>query len=368
MKIAANRDDEQEQRALRKRQQDAERTSRLLNAKLRTIGVDAASLEVQLKEKEAAALALKQLESEEAEYQNQLLAQLEEAETAELEAKLREKQEVEQTLLEQMQLEKNNAPMISEAPELEKCGASSAQCFSGEDTSSKERTKMQQEQIKQWCAQQVSERKQKECLEMEEQMAYARHVLDQDEVLGEIQRQEDEERALMVKSVQQYNREQAEKSKLEKMIQRQDDKADGETLIEQAKQSSFLSEDTSVAQSALYPHRHRPDHFKGFDSGLVEKIYRQNDAVLSERQEKEREEREYEEEWANHQAAVIEKLEEAELDQTAQIRESNLQQAIFLELQRKELAEKQRQSERDRFGAISVESGGLFSRFGTSLS
>ena len=46
MKIAANRDDEQEQRALRKRQQDAERTSRLLNAKLRTIGVDVASLDV----------------------------------------------------------------------------------------------------------------------------------------------------------------------------------------------------------------------------------------------------------------------------------------------------------------------------------
>jgi len=368
MKIAATRDVEEEERALRKRQQDAERTSRLLNAKLRTIGVDVASLQQQLREKKAVALALKQFESEEAEYQEQLLAQLEEAEMAGLEAKLKENQEVQQTLLEQMQWDKNNAPTISEPPELDKCGASSAQCFSGEDGNSTERTKMQQAQIKQWCAQQVREKKKKECLEREEQMAYAQHVLYQNELLRGIECQEAEERALLLKSVQQYNREQGEKSKLERMIQRQDDKAGGEALIEQAKQSSFLSEDTSVAQSALSPHRYRPDHFKGFDSALVEKIYRENDAVVSERQEKQREEREYEEQWANHQAAVTEKLQEAEMDQAAQIHESILQQAIFLELQRKELIEKQRRSERDRFGEISVDSGGLFAKFGTSLS
>jgi hypothetical protein len=90
--------------------------------------------------------------------------------------------------------------------------------------------------------------------------------------------------------------------------------------------------------------------------------------VLSERQAAQQEELDYEEEWANHEASVMEKLEEAERDQVAQALENNLQQAIFLELQKKELLEKQRQSERDRFGEISVEAGGLFSKFGTSLS
>lgn len=367
MKVA-NRDKEDEQRAVRKRQQDAERTRALLNSKLRTIGIDVESLEKQVEEKEAQRLEFQQLEAQEAKYREQLLAHMEEEETAELEARLKENQEVQRTLLEQMQWDKNNAPTISEPPELELCGASSAQCFGGEDADSKARTKIQQEQIKQWCAQQVSEKKQKECLEVEERMAYARHVLDQDEVLAEMERREAEERAFMAKSVQQYNREQAEKSKLEKMIQKQDDKADGEALIEQAKQSSFLTEDISVAQSALSPHRYRPDHFKGFDSGLVEHIYRENDAVLSERQEAQLEEREYEEEWDKHEASVMEKLEEAERDQVAQARENNLQRAIFLELQKKELLEKQRQSERDRFGEISVEAGGLFANFGTSLS
>jgi len=356
---AANRDKADEQRAL---------TKRLLNSKLRTIGIDIAGLENQKKENALQQIALQQLKEREATYQEQLLAHMEEADTVEVEARLKENQEVQQTLREQMQWDKNNAPTISEPPDLELCGASSAQCFGGEDPGSKGRTKMQQEQIRQWCAQQVSEKKQKECLEVEERVAYARHVLDQDEMLGEMERQEAEERALMAKSVQQYNREQAEKSKLEKMIQKQDDKADGEALIEQAKQSSFLGEDISVAQSSLSPHRYRPDHFKGFNSGLVENIYRENDSVLSERQEAQLEEREYEEEWANHEASVMEKLEEAERGQRDQIREGHLQQAIFLELQKKELLEKQRQSERDRFGEISVEAGGLFAKFGTSLS
>lgn len=49
MKVA-NRDKEDEQRAVRKRQQDAERTRALLNSKLRTIGIDVESLEKQVKE------------------------------------------------------------------------------------------------------------------------------------------------------------------------------------------------------------------------------------------------------------------------------------------------------------------------------
>ena len=60
MKVAlvANRDKEDEQRAIRKRQQDAERTRALLNSKLRTIGIDVESLERQVKEKEAQQLEL----------------------------------------------------------------------------------------------------------------------------------------------------------------------------------------------------------------------------------------------------------------------------------------------------------------------
>lgn len=201
--------------------------------------------------------------------------------------------------------------------------------------------------------------------EIEQQRAYAEFVLAQDEVQGEMARQEAEDMELMAKSVQQYNREKAEESKLRRMIQLQDEKKGAVAMIAQAQQSSFLSEDTSVAQSALSSRRYRPDHFKGFDRDIVENIYRENDKVISERRNREVEEQQYEDEWANHQANVIAKMEEAELQRQAQGQQDDLNHAIFLQIQRKELKEKQHLMNKGRFGEIGE--GSFFSKFGTSL-
>ena len=200
---------------------------------------------------------------------------------------------------------------------------------------------------------------------MEEQRAYAECVLAQDEVRGHIARQEAEDTTSMNKTVQQCNRERAEESKLQAMIQLQDERREAESLIAQAQKSSFLSEDTSMARSALSPCRFRPDHFKGFDDSVVEAIYQGNDSVLSERRSRQMEEQEYENAWAKHQANVIAKMEEAELERQAQVTEDERKQAAYLEMQRKELKAKQHLMNEERFGSIGENS--FFSKFGTSL-
>mmetsp|Transcript_8675 Transcript_8675/g.18655 ORF Transcript_8675/g.18655 Transcript_8675/m.18655 type:complete len:370 (+) Transcript_8675:2830-3939(+) len=360
-------DERVEERARARRRRDEERMARLLNSKLRTIGVDVDFLEQQVEQKRRETFLEKEAKAEEAAYQARLIRHLEETEAAELEAKAKETGDVKATLLKQMAVPKNDSTKMIDQVDFESCGPASAQAFAGDefDGADKRRTKMQQEQMKQWCAQQLYERKQREIDELEEQRAYAECVLAQDEVRGHIARQEAEDTTSMNKAVQQCNKQRAEELKLQAMIQLQDERREAESIIAQAQKSSFLSEDTSMARSALSPYRFRPDHFKGFDNAVVESIYQGNDSVLSERRSRQMEEQEYENAWANHQADVIAKMEDAELERQAQVTENEREQAAYLQKQRIELKMKQHRMNEEKFGSIGENS--FFSKFGTSL-
>eukprot|EP00957_Ditylum_brightwellii_P077374 5879375-Ditylum_brightwellii.AAC.1 len=85
------------------------RTVRFMNAKNRTIGVDKAYLDLQLSEKEHARIAQEKADSREALCQAQLIRHLEETELMAREVKAKDYHDLKETLLEQMQLPKNNA-------------------------------------------------------------------------------------------------------------------------------------------------------------------------------------------------------------------------------------------------------------------
>lgn len=138
----------EEERAKARRIRDEERVSRFYNSKLRTIGVDAAFLDQQIKERRNMEKVAREEEAEDAAYQASLIQHLEEAEAAEQSAKDREIQDVKRTLLQQMATKNNAADRMGDPLVLDASGPSSAQCFGGEDEANKERTKLQQEQVR----------------------------------------------------------------------------------------------------------------------------------------------------------------------------------------------------------------------------
>ena len=143
-------DERVEERAKARRRRDEERTARLMNSKLRTIGVDVAFLEQQVEQKRRETVLEKEAKAEEAAYEARLIRHLEETEAAELEAKAKEIEDVKETLLKQMAAPKNESTRMVDHFDFESsCGPASAQTFAGDefDGADKRRTKMQQEQV-----------------------------------------------------------------------------------------------------------------------------------------------------------------------------------------------------------------------------
>ena len=144
--------DRVEERAKARSLREEKRTARLLNSKLRTIGVDAAFLEQQVEEKRRLSLLEREAKAEEAAYEARLIQHLEDAEAAEVEEKAKVVEDVKQTLLNQMAVfhEKNQSTKSIDPVDLESCGPASAQIFTGDDVGSAgiQRTKLQQEQVR----------------------------------------------------------------------------------------------------------------------------------------------------------------------------------------------------------------------------
>ena len=133
-----------------------------------------------------------------------------------------------------------------------------------------------------------------------------------------------------------------------------------ESEIAKAMSDPFLGEDREKGRRG---HRFSPDHFKGLTEGQVAALYRENGQVVSEKEARRQEEREEERMWEEQRRGVLREMEEAEcLRQLHVAREMGIQKEI-LEVQRKELREKQERMKQDKFGKIEE---GFFQGFGTS--
>jgi len=353
----------EDERAKAMRDRAQKRTVRFMNAKNRTIGVDKAYLDLQLSEKEHARIAQEKADSREALYQAQLIRHLEETELMAREVKAKDYHDLKETLLEQMQLPKNNALGMDGPLDMEACGPSSLQRFSGEDTRYGSRRKHQQEQTKQWCAQQISAKKKAQKEEEEENLRYAHYVLEEDRHREEVALDEAKNTAEINKSVQLDNMCQAKEARMKTRNEQEVEKRKSEAEVSYLQSCALLSEETDTAKNVLAEHRYRPDHFKGFHKEKVQHIYNENDNVIKEKYERCVQEKEHEMEWAAHQEGVIRQMEEAEIERRRHMEKENQTQTAAWEIQRLEVQQRKKHMEKDRFGAIDE---GFFQGFGQS--
>ena len=98
----------------------------------------------------------------------------------------------------------------------------------------------------------------------------------------------------------------------------------------------LLTEDKKVAANQIQPHRVRPDHFKGFDTDQINKVYRYNDAVVEEKRHKAAQKADLDIVWAMHEAELIRRMDKAEQKRQQRIAEDNRNYGNTLHKQREE--------------------------------
>lgn len=348
-------------RALRRRCD--KRTVCFMNAKKRTIGIDRNELDRQIVEKEQLRQAERETNQHEAEYQSQLCRYLEESEMASREARARDEDDVKETLQEQMRLPKNNALSKGDPLDPDTCGLSSVQKLAGEDAQKATRTRMQQEQIRQWCSDSIREKRQMAEEESNEENCYSQYILAEDNMRVNLAEADEVKRLETYRSVQAENLELARLAQLRKQQERERDRELSEAEVSRSKESHLLTEDTDFAKSTSSPHRYRPDHFKGFGKNELIGIYNENAKIIEEKKATEANQAQAENDWATYQNDVVRHLEQVEIDQQRYITEQHRLRTRELQEQRRELKEKQERMRKESFGAVGE---GFFNRFGTS--
>ncbi|KAL7532600.1 hypothetical protein ACHAXR_007889 [Thalassiosira sp. AJA248-18] len=344
--------------ALRQREQD--RAKRYMNSKNR-IGIDKNYLDKQIEEKRQLELAQKEQKIAEAENLKHLVQCLDDSEAAAQELKKRSLNEIKNSLYEQTTQPKNNALGMDGPLDLDHCGPSSLQCFSGEDHLYENRKKAQQEQTKLWTAEYMVAKRRALDDERKEEQDYANYVLEQDRIRSELEEAAKRKKADEARLRQLENLEYARQARQRKEHEMEAENEAQRLQSHYLQTCPLLTEDTKFATNVNAEHRFRPDHFKGFQKDLQRKLYKENDAVVEEKREVCNREAESEANWARYQAEEMKQRMFAEETKQRMLVEENRVQSSILAQQKEEL--EQKKAETENLAPIGSE---FFMRFGQS--
>ena len=218
--------------------------------------------------------------------------------------------------------------------------------------------------VKEWCNEQVEEKRQKEKRDKQAIDEYAQHVLAEDAVRCDIAKEQEEAH----RSCELYFRSENERLAEERRLRNQSEDEESQKLKEMetlyVQKSPFYCEDSDYGKSMLAEHRVRPDHFKGFDKDKIKSLYDENKTLLAEKEARQKNEQEMEATWAEQQAQMLEQMEAHEREKQKIDSEEIKRQIDTLDAQKKISEQKKKAAEKDRFGSIG---DGFFQKFGTLL-
>ena len=233
---------------------------------------------------------------------------------------------------------------------------SSFQTFKGEDNLREERIKEQQEQMRRWTQEQVTERAINKYRENQERMQYAELL----KTIDRVREESEYEEAGMAKMAKKLQVMENEKVIQRNIARREKEKEDN--LNEKVGLLMDLAEDQAEAMDANGRITNKAA-FRGFTEGQRTKLLLENEALRDLKRQAAEAEAQYEEDWALQQHQASRAMEEALYE------ERNLRNAenerhlnIIAEQQRAE-KERRANAERNRFGSIGE---GFFSDFGKS--
>lgn len=248
------------------------------------MGVDAAALAEQIREKEEA----KKMEKErERALDSQMIAASEHA--REIEEKIRlERKEMEKDmngfrtsaqaketrrefdLSDPSRLKKDSPARVSDVDE--HLGPASMQVFEGEDLSASQRLKKQQEQMRKWVEDSTARKMDREMKEKEALRLFEMSLEEVNFMASGLEDESQKSRKEVAKSVEQFNLQMAKDRKSREEAERKKDLEDSLHDVESHLKSDVLTESFDATISAVDPLRFRPDHFKGLRPDQYEKI------------------------------------------------------------------------------------------------
>ena len=188
--------------------------------------------------------------------------------------------------------------------------------------------------------------------EAEENLKYTKFMAKQNNFLLKDSKDKVHTKIQIVKSVQEENFKLSKQNKLKNQIEKECEQQLEKEVVSKALNCPLLGEKTI-----------RKDHFKGFDKEALESIQRGNQQVIYEKNRIMQQQNHNEKQWAVYEKNVQRFRETENMMNQLKVKERNNLQADILRKQREELAQKQKQMELDKFGAIE---DGFFNKFGTS--
>ncbi|XP_003389344.1 PREDICTED: RIB43A-like with coiled-coils protein 2 [Amphimedon queenslandica] len=360
----------------RRKNMERNRQARIFNAKERTIGVDIKELDKQVNEKKER----KNLEKEHsAAFGEEMIRNSKVAEILQ-ERKEKEAKEINASLVEYWQ--ENQRPQDRREYDLNdhdsklkdlparvsdsdpRNTVSGMQTFSGEDLDHQKRKGLQHEQMRDWLSQQMEEKRR---LSMEKKKAdhlYDVKAIEIDERAQELLKADEITRRTLNVAIKEYNQalaKEREAHKQQSLIQEIDDNF---TEIRNNVSGDILTENPSVAQSALGQQRVIPDRWKGMSQSDMDKVRQTQAEQREEKKHIKMEEKRLEEEWDRRRVAEA----KAGLVLEAQERQARKQLAEEHAEQNKLLAAEQR-AKQDIINQevyVNTLSDNYFTQFGTS--
>lgn len=185
-----------------------------------------------------------------------------------------------------------------------RCGVSGMQKFCGEDLNSKERKKLQQEQLREWSMAQKREKDDAQAQQRYADKLYDMKRVELDQRAIELDLSERECRRQIEKSRKDFNLAQAnERSENENLTKRQE-QDDNFTEISNHVFGDMLTENPAVASSSFGSHRVIPDRWKGMTPEQLEEIRRIQEMQRQERRRLREEEWQRDMEWDRQRVSM----------------------------------------------------------------
>ena len=264
----------------RRQNAEAARKSRIFDSKQRTIGVDLDALDSQVKQR-------KERENDEKLRTNayaglmirndqtaQLLDQATERTRGQINQEVQSFRQREQRYDSRREFDlndpnyiKNNRPLGEEGH-----GISSLQSFIGEDNSSSDRKKMQQEQIREWSLALQQERQNSEADAKLQNRMHELKRIQLDQKACELESLELSDRKQNVANLKDFNQRLAQEQKLQREASLNEEQAANCLEIRNQVLGDMLTENPDVSRSAFGPHRVIPDRWKGMSESQLADI------------------------------------------------------------------------------------------------
>jgi len=359
--------DKEAQRIDRRRRDEEERKQRILqDPRALKMAVDTTSLEDQIRAKKDAKEAEKQREREEAEALRRNIAAMEALEAQ----KERERKEAAKAVLsynktqtELTQLRQDFPKTVAPAP-LPEAGLSGLRTFQGEDVLQSERAKRQQQQLRDWSAQQQWEKEEKKRQEQDQERLYQQQTTQLDQTLFQLEQQQYQAKQAQLIADRDYNKQMAEQKRERDTQAKLAETFNNMEEIKYSNTSDLLTENPASQIRAGSPNRVIPYGFKGMTPEQIQGIRDDQARQVREKEEKKRREQDEKRRWDQAQ-----QQQEALLAERERIL-ADRQRDVMLRLQQEnqDLArdQKGKNSQWNQVNKTNQPSDAYFSQFGSS--